>query len=217
MRTLEMPGFSILFLALLFSTTDLFAQQTYSINGTVKGEDGKPLANVSVFLSHSGRGTITNSEGAFSMKMKTGEDELTASHIGYKSFSQKVTSGTGKLQIQLKPSPYQLAEVVVSNLTAKEMLLSAIRKIPDNYEQTPFLTKMYHRAKVLENDTIKFMEETAFDIVKSYQKEFEDEYFLVKNRQVRFDTIHARLHGLGQVDMVKGISKFVDNAFLRNH
>ncbi|MDR3340331.1 MAG: carboxypeptidase-like regulatory domain-containing protein [Candidatus Symbiothrix sp.] len=211
-----MSKYLILYLSLYLFPPALLAQQHYTVRGTVIDETGKPFPSVSIFILQSKKGTITNSNGEFSLNIKESETVLTASHIGYETFSTKITPQTNILQIQLTQKPFQLNEVVVNSLSATELLKSAIKKIPDNYELTPFLTKAYYRAKASENDTLLYMEEAAFEIVKSYQSGFDDKYFLVKNRNFRFVPDKINWRGIGQYDFVDNASQLFNNSFFRN-
>jgi hypothetical protein len=199
----------------LFSSV-LSAQQQYTVSGIVMDENGQPCPLVFIFMSQSKKGTITNTNGEFSLTIKNNEDVLTVSHIGYETFLAKVTPQTNKFQIRLKQVPIQLSEVVVNSLSATELLKHAIKKIPDNYKLDPFLTKAYYRAKASENDTLLYMEEAAFDIVKSYQPGFRDRYFLVKNRNFRFTPDKTHWHGIGQYDFVSNASELFNNRFFQN-
>jgi hypothetical protein len=192
----------------------VFAQQT--ITGTVTDENGKPLSAVSIYMSQSKRGTITNIDGDFSLRTALNEDSLIASYIGYESFKIKINSKNVNLKIKLKPAVFTLGEVVVTNLSAAELLKSVIRKIPENYEQTPFLIKAYYRAKASEKDTLLYTEETAFNIIKSYKSGFADKYFLEKNRNFRFTSHKINWHGIGWSDCVSFASRLFNNSLFRN-
>jgi hypothetical protein len=171
---------------------------------------------VSIYLLQSKRGTITNSAGKFSLNTTGNEDILTASYMGYETVQVKITPKADNLQIQLKQGVLELDEVVVNSLSATELLKSAVKKIPDNYEQSPFMFKTYYRAKVSEKDTLLYMEETAFNIIKSYRPGFADKYFLEKNRNFRFVPHRQYLIEIGQYDFVNNASKVFDNAFFLN-
>ena len=201
----------------VFTVSLLTAQSSQLIRGAVVDENGIPLPFVHIFLSISKTSTVTNNDGAFSLNFTGNEDILSASFVGYETQSIKINSNTGLLRIQLKPSSTELNEVIISSLSAAGLLTSAIEKIPDNYPLEPFLIKAYYRAKISEADTLHYMEETAFDIVKSYRSSFSDEYFLVRNRNFRFSEARLRLLGIGNIDVVKVAHKFFDAGFFRNH
>jgi hypothetical protein len=189
----------------LINVNVVVSQTFIKLQGQVTDEAGKALPYVSIFLSLSKKGTITNDEGNFSLTFDKESDVLRASSIGYETFSTKIDSNTKTLNIKLKQSSTQLNEVIVSNLTAAELLKKALEKIPENYEQTPFLIKSYSRVKSYENDSLLYFEETAIDIISSYKSGFQDELFLTKNRNLQIDK------------KVRGIRRQRDyDAFIKN-
>jgi len=81
------------------------------VTGTVLAEsNGEPLIGVSILVKGSPQGTMTDLNGAFTIKAKIGET-LRVSYIGYAA--QNVKVGEGKLIIRLKESEKSLDEVVV--------------------------------------------------------------------------------------------------------
>ncbi|MDO5665835.1 MAG: carboxypeptidase-like regulatory domain-containing protein [Bacteroidia bacterium] len=194
-----------------------FGQSSSKISGCVTDENGLPFPYVNIFLSTSKTGTVTNNNGAFSVTFNGEEDILNASFIGYETQTVKVDKNTGFIKIQLKPSNIQLNEVVVTNLSAAALLKKAMEQIPENYPQEPFLSKAYYRAKLSEADTLRYLEETTFNIIKSYRPSFSDEYFLIKNRNFRLANDHGALRQIGNFDMVKSASRLFDAGFFRNY
>lgn len=61
----------VLFLSLLFSTGNLFAQSG-TVSGKVTDENGMPLTDVSVLNKTDNKGTTTTSNGIFSIQAKKG-------------------------------------------------------------------------------------------------------------------------------------------------
>jgi hypothetical protein len=201
---------------LLVNSICLFSQETIKISGKVIDENNKPFPNVNIFLSQSKKGTITNKDGEFFLNSLGKSDILQVLYLGYETYSVKVNANTGRLIIRLEPSPFELGEVIVNNLSAEELIKRAIKKIPDNYELEPFLNKMFYRAKVTEKDTLLYLEETSFNIIESYRKKFDTEYFLVNNRNFKFTPEKWVLRQIGQFDMVKSASRLFDKSFFQN-
>jgi len=83
------------------------------ISGTVtSNDDNSTLPGVSVRVKGKNGGTITNSEGKYSISLPSGETTLIYSYLGYAS--KEVVVGTGNtLNVQLMPENKQLEEVVV--------------------------------------------------------------------------------------------------------
>jgi len=106
--------FSFRILVLLISV--LFAFQAYAqevqITGTTKdAADGSSLPGVTVLLKGTTSGTISDIDGKYSIKAKTGQ-VLVFSFIGYTT--QEITVGTQRLiDVSLKSSTTALEEVLV--------------------------------------------------------------------------------------------------------
>ncbi len=108
---------SILFLIVFILTTlNLFAQ--VQLTGKVTDTKNNPLPGANVFIQNSYDGATADSLGNFSFKTNLkGIQNLSASFIGYKPFSQKVdldATKTISVNIQLQESEDQLDEVVVN-------------------------------------------------------------------------------------------------------
>jgi len=190
-------------LFLFLYPTVLCAQQPHIIRGTVTDEKGTPLPFANFFLTTSKTGAISNNEGAFLLNFSGNAETLKISFISYETQMIEV-EGTQLLEIRMKPHSFQLGEVTVTALSAEGLLKKAIDKIPDNYPQEPFLSKVYVRHKLSEKDTLRYMQEFALNAVKSYRSSFSDQFFLVRNRNFRFDPDHrGSLRGVGDLDILK--------------
>ncbi len=99
-------------------TTGALAQTT--INGNVRDENGFPLVGVNVIVKNTYYGTISNSNGEFSIVTKADQPTLVFSYIGYETVEQKTTDHN--IKVTLKPSAVMTSEVTVSAIRAsKEM------------------------------------------------------------------------------------------------
>ncbi len=74
-------------IASIMMMTGLFAQ---SIVGTITDVDSKPLEGANVVVQGTDLGGISTSDGTFSIKVDSGQYNVVASFIGYKSFTQLV-------------------------------------------------------------------------------------------------------------------------------
>lgn len=82
------------------------------ISGTVKAVDGKPLANVSVTVKGTDKGTTTDADGKFNIDVKQG-DVLVISSVGFGSKEVKINSANSSLIIALDISSSPLDEVQI--------------------------------------------------------------------------------------------------------
>lgn len=104
---------------LVFAVT-LMSVSAYS-QGTVKGivndTEGNPIISATVFVKSTGTGTISDIDGNYSVKVAAGEQEITASYIGYKSVTKTVTVASGQtveLNFELGDDVLGLDEIVVT-------------------------------------------------------------------------------------------------------
>jgi len=197
---------------LLFSLLVLTSFQTTLsqkvITGRIFDESDRPLSNVTVFLNRSLKGTISNSDGAFQIRGLQNEDLLTFSHIGYENGLFSMDSINEPLIVHLKRKDIELHEVLITNTSARELLNKAITKIPENYAQEAFLTRMFYRAKIFTHpDSLIYVEETSFKQVKSYKSSFKDKTFLIRNRNFNFvKNSRIGIRGIGVFDAVKALA-----------
>ncbi|MEM5565655.1 TonB-dependent receptor [Psychroserpens sp. AS72] len=99
---------------LLFSTV-IFAQEKYSIRGTIKDfSNGETLLGATIFLKGTSIGAVTNEYGFFSLTAPKGNYTVIISFIGYESITQEIQLDTDQtLNFQLKESATSLNEVVI--------------------------------------------------------------------------------------------------------
>jgi TonB-linked SusC/RagA family outer membrane protein len=110
----------------------------HTINGTVKDESGAPLPGATVLVVGTNRGTITDSEGNFSLSIPNASGEeitVQTSFIGYQGSQERVKADPGSsttLSITLRGDPLALDEVVVTGTsvaTSKRQLGNAISTV----------------------------------------------------------------------------------------
>jgi CarboxypepD_reg-like domain len=103
--------FSIIFTFFSLSMT----AQDFVIAGKITDSTGvSPLAGASVFCQNTTFGTISNGEGAFSIKLPNGGYDLVISYTGYETQSVRIsTASASNLLIALKPKDKSMQEVAV--------------------------------------------------------------------------------------------------------
>lgn len=118
----------IFFMAFLINA---FAQER-SISGVVTSRiDGSTLPGANIFVKGTVKGTITNVDGAYTIKVSDG-DVLVFSFVGMKS-EERTVSSASTIDVALATDALGLDEVVVTGtgtLTKKKQLGNAISTIP---------------------------------------------------------------------------------------
>lgn len=91
-----------------------------TVNGEVKAKStGEPLPGVNILLKGTTRGTTTDADGKFTISVKSEDDVLIFSFIGFKSVEVVVGTATN-LSIQLETDILQLQDIVVVGYGSQE-------------------------------------------------------------------------------------------------
>jgi TonB-linked SusC/RagA family outer membrane protein len=99
-------------LFMLFCFTQLIAQQTRTVTGTVTSPDGTPLADASVTVVGQKSGVRTAADGTFSVNVPAKSHVLQISYVG--STTQKVeVSDLSSVKVVLESSSQALSDVVI--------------------------------------------------------------------------------------------------------
>ncbi len=156
----------LLLLALV--ATGAWAQKAI-ISGTVSNaQTGLPLAQASATIGKSGVAVVTNDDGFFTLKAEEWPGEIIVSSIGFESQRVRIAEGKAEnLKIQLKPTTIQLNEIVVWTGDPRELVYTAIRKIPDNYSQCPELFDCFYRETAMKRQHFIYVAEGIIDMYKT--------------------------------------------------
>lgn len=101
---------AMLVMMCLFSLT-VYAQQK-EVTGKVSDADGNPLAGVTVIVKGTSRGTTTDAQGNYQIKVDA-KDALTFSYIGYADYEENVGAKT-RVNVAMNEAAEQLEQVVVT-------------------------------------------------------------------------------------------------------
>jgi TonB-linked SusC/RagA family outer membrane protein len=121
---------SLAFTVLLSTALAQQTQQQNTVKGSVKEENGEPMAGVNVLEKSSGRGVVTDANGNFSINVSKAETTLSFSFIGF--LPQQVTVKAAQVvNIVLKEDITQLEEVAVIayGTQKKETITGAVSTI----------------------------------------------------------------------------------------
>ncbi|ANW96649.1 hypothetical protein AXE80_10345 [Wenyingzhuangia fucanilytica] len=97
---------------MLLLPTMLFAQAGGNVTGVVSDQTGLPIPGVTVLIKGSSRGTITDFDGNFTVKLESSKAVLEFSYIGYEVKNLEVKPGN-TYKVLLEQSSEVLDEVVV--------------------------------------------------------------------------------------------------------
>lgn len=164
----------VLLLCIFGFHVSALAQAKRIISGSITDANTKEaLAFVSVSLKKQLIGSLSNEEGKFDLRLSEEfeSDTLVISYLGYKAQYIALKNIKGELNIKLVESAVDLKEVVVRPWTADFYIRMAMRRIPKNYPDKPFVTEAYYREKIMENQKPIRFDEGVF---KTYYPKYID-------------------------------------------
>ncbi len=158
----------LLFITLFLSVTIGLSQNLRTYEGkTIDAENNEVLPFVKLQLQPSGLGTLSNSEGEFSLKIPehAWQDELVIYHLGYEKLQIKLGdySPQQSLEIQLEPRSYELEAVLITPQDPRDLIRQALENYADNH---PFYTRKmtaFYRETSSINDTLLDIAEAVID------------------------------------------------------
>ena len=86
------------------------------LSGTILDEDSQPMPYVSIYVKNSTKGTVSNPDGAYLLKLEPGHYEIAYQFIGYKTEVRSIDIVEDNLieDVQLKLQSTLLSEVIIA-------------------------------------------------------------------------------------------------------
>ncbi|PHN07695.1 SusC/RagA family TonB-linked outer membrane protein [Flavilitoribacter nigricans] len=84
----------------------------FTVTGTVANDAGEPLTGVNILVKGSGKGTITDIDGKFTLELDNGDETLVLSYIGHETLEVPVRNRS-EITITMREDIAALDEVVV--------------------------------------------------------------------------------------------------------
>ncbi len=179
------------------------------ISGIVKDKDNrKKLENVNIAVIGSNVGTVTNADGAFTLKVSQSEIKqgLLASYIGYMntrvSVDEIMKVQGNELVITMRPSTEWLNEVNVFGGKPRDLVEKAIAKIGQNYSDKDNLYAAFYRETVQKGRRYIGVAEAVMDVYKTDYKDrrtVRDRSKLIRGRRLMSqrskDTLSVKVAG----------------------
>lgn len=178
----------------------------HTIQGTVRDEiTRRPLPYVFISIEKSAIASVSNNEGNFVLKAPDSLKNAAVifSHLGYKKIRLPLESLWQRtpLTIDMETMAYTLQDIVVQPFDeVTEMVLKAIKRIPENYGKTPVAMIGFYREFVKKNNTYLSIAEAVLDVRKApYHTGQNDAARIYRGRKSadvnRADTVLFRLQG----------------------
>ncbi|MGC1390940.1 MAG: carboxypeptidase-like regulatory domain-containing protein [Bacteroidales bacterium] len=207
------------------------SEKTIYITGKiVDDETSEPLPFATIALKNKGKGTVTNNNGNFGMKISSDQsaDTLSISYLGYSMREIPVKKAFGNnLTISMKREFVSIPEIIIKNQNPQEIISKALKAIPHNYGNSPSSMTGFYREGVLKKAELQTYSEAILQIYKSAYSGtfFGDQIKVYKSRKIentdRRDTLAIRLKaGLGtclELDGAKNTFDFISRESMADY
>ena len=205
--------------------------ETEYVTGVIVDDETlEPLPFATIALKESGRGTVTNSNGEFGLKI-TNEllnDTLVLSFLGYYGREITVRQSLGNnFTISMKREFISIPEIIVRNQFPQDIINRTRHAIPGNFGNTPALMTGFYREGVLKKEELQTYSEAVLQIFKSAYSGalLGDQIKVYKSRKIeninRSDTLAIRLKaGLStclELDGAKNIFDFLTAESMKDY
>ncbi len=185
--------------------TERMNENMITVSGVVKDQKShRKLEYVNVYLPGTNIGTVTNQDGAFTLKFKDPGTKvfLQFSYLGYSSNQVEIDplASTGN-EFFLSQSSIRLNEIVVSPVNARQLVEDAMWKVKQNYSPVPTLNYMFYRETVQKRNRYITISEAVTEAFKTNYSQgiFRDRVRIAKSRSVASpdlkDTLSVKLEG----------------------
>lgn len=146
-----------------------------TLKGTVKSSKTKEaIAFANISLKNNPIGINANEEGKFELNLETiyKSDTLMFSAVGFVSQHYSIAHylENNNQVIFLQDTTYELDNVFITSIPAKEIVSRAIRNIPKNYQTNPYKLRGFYRTSFKENNKYVRLLESALEV---YDEGFE--------------------------------------------
>lgn len=157
----------------------------------------EPLPYVNIFIAGTGKGTVTDLDGRYLLKLPEGIYIITYSMVGYQTEKREVvvTSGITDVDITFKRAQYEIPEVVVTGENPGVLIMrNAIKRKLEQKEKLRTYQYNLYTKFIVSTDTVTARrstergDTTIFSIFESYSTGYyaqPDKYFnkIVQRRQ----------------------------------
>jgi len=201
------------------------------ISGRVTdAQSAEPLPYATIGISHRGRGTVTNFNGDFILRLNSQflDDTLSVSYVGYVNRLIPVRSLPGNiLTISMERDYIPIPEIIIRAQDPHLIIRKILSSIASNYGTTPALLTGFYREGVYRRKEPQVYSEAVVQIYKSpYARSLQNDQIKVlrsrkiENLEVK-DTLAVRLKaGLSAtltLDVMKNRFDFLDPASFNSY
>lgn len=196
----------------------------YLTGKIIDEENSQPLPFATIALKNKGKGTVTNINGDFGLKISPDliNDTLSFSYLGYLRREIPVQKAFEKnLIVAMKREFISIPEIIIKNQNPQDIIFKTVRSIAHNYGTTPAAMTAFYREGVMKKSQLQTYSEAILQIYKSAYSGtiLNDQIKVYKSRKIentdRRDTLAIRLKaGLStclELDGAKNVFDFLTN------
>jgi hypothetical protein len=186
----------------------------------VDSETNEPLPYATIGISHRGRGTVTNFNGDFVLRISEEclEDTLTVSYVGYINRLLPVRSLPGNIMtITMERDYIPIPEIIIRAQDPLLILRRTVSSVAANYGTTPAILTGFYREGVYRKKEPQIYSEAVVKIYKSpYTRSLQnDQIKVIRSRKIENleakDTLAVRLKaGLSATLSLDGMRQLFD-------
>jgi hypothetical protein len=198
------------------------------ITGVISDFDtGEPLPFATIGIMSKGKGTVTNNNGEFGLKITRDclNDSLSVSYLGFYNRLIPVNQALGNnFNIKMKREYISIPEIIIRNQAPQEIMRRAYNSVSHNYGNTPAFMTAFYREAVIKKYVLQNYSEAILQIYKSSYSGslFNDQIKIVKSRKIENvglkDTLTVRLRaGLSSSLMLDGVRNPFDFLLPENY
>lgn len=190
-------------------------------------ESGEPLPFATIGIMSTGRGTVTNNNGEFGLKIspESLNDSLSVSYLGY--YNRKIPvrqTIDNYFNIRMMREYIPIPEIIIKNQIPQEIMRKAYTSISRNYGSSPANMRAFYREAVQRKTNLQIYSEAILDIFKSSYSGslLSDQIRVIKSRKVENlgmrDTLTVRLKaGLSSCLLLDGARNTFDFLLPENY
>lgn len=209
----------------IITQPDSSSQKVRYITGKIIDvETREPLPFATVGLKNKGKGTVSNINGEFGLKITPDflNDTLSVSYLGY--LRKEITvrnSFKSDFTVSMKREYISIPEIIIRNQNPLDIIVHAYKSIARNYGNSPAAMTGFYREGVMKKTELQTYSEAILQIYKSSYSGslLGDQIKVYKSRKLenlnRHDTLAIRLKaGLStclELDGAKNIFDFLNN------
>lgn len=198
----------------------------YTISGLLKdAKSGEKIMYATITVPGSGIGTVSNSEGEFTLKISKSlnADFFEVSHLSYATTKFKISESLEKDKTYyIEPQSVMLSQISIVPKEARRTVEMAMKNIKKNYSTEPNMMTGFYRESVKQRRDYIAISEAVVDIYKAaYENMQSDQVKIFKGRKganvKKADTLMVQMQGGPNVSLLLDIVKNTDLAIALNN